>query len=546
MSTIWSSLGKARLEELVGAQLLSRLEGLLPALRPGELEIDTIYSSDGLCRIFNAFSGAASLEHPSFRTELFNSLPPEILDEIVRRTGVCSVRLPFDQKVTRLVKAGWKTKEFAEHVVSTLGISPDFVPMDLSLPPAEQLLRAIEKPYKPLKDYQSSILYRALEDLKPTFSRFVLQMPTGSGKTRTAIEIICNFLNTASEGVISLWLVHSEELCEQAYDCFVEVWPHVGMKSLRLVRCWGDGCTLPFEFAESAFIVGSFQRLYAILQKNELPFRELAPRLELLIVDEAHKVLAPTYRAVVKALLGNTTRVIGLTATPGRSFTDVAQNEALAEFFFNKILSIDSGGRPIIDYLRTKGILSHSEYTPLITERNFELSAQEVRYVERFFDLPSGLLQRIGADDMRNVEIVKRLESECRAGGQIIFFACSVDHSRFICALLTFLGIRAAHVDGTTNRARRASLISDFKTSKIQVLCNYGLLSTGFDAPKTDVVFITRPTSSIVLYSQMIGRGLRGPAIGGTELCRVIDVIDNIKGFSDERSVYEYFSEYYD
>src|SRR5262245_61641725 len=130
MSTIWSVLGKPRLQELVGNKLLSRLEVLLPAIRPGELEADTIYSNDGLCRIFNAFSGAASLEHASFRTELFNSLSPEVLDEMVTRTGICHAQLPFAQKVTRLVKAGWKTKEFAQHIVSTLGISSDFLPMD--------------------------------------------------------------------------------------------------------------------------------------------------------------------------------------------------------------------------------------------------------------------------------------------------------------------------------------------------------------------------------------------------------------------------------
>ena len=107
------------------------------------------------------------------------------------------------------------------------------------------------------------------------------------------------------------------------------------------------------------------------------------------------------------------------------------------------------------------------------------------------------------------------------------------------------LGIRAAHVDGEIPKGRRGAIINEFRKNKIQILCNYGVLSTGFDAPKIDVVFISRPTASVVLYSQMIGRGLRGPSIGGTEECKIVDLIDNITGFGNEDKVYEYFDEYY-
>jgi superfamily II DNA or RNA helicase len=88
-------------------------------------------------------------------------------------------------------------------------------------------------------------------------------------------------------------------------------------------------------------------------------------------------------------------------------------------------------------------------------------------------------------------------------------------------------------------------VIDDFKTGTVDVLTNYGVLSTGFDVPKVDVIFIVRPTASIVLYSQMIGRGLRGPAIGGTPYCRIVDVKDNIEGYEDADAVYEYFEEYW-
>lgn len=236
---------------------------------------------------------------------------------------------------------------------------------------------------------------------------------------------------------------------------------------------------------------------------------------------------------------------MGLTATPGRSVGNEAENEQLAQFFFNQIVGLEGGNEGVISMLQKRGVLAHTEYVPLKTSRSYQLNAKEKAYLAEFFDLPPGLLSRLGDDDVRNVEIIRRLQEECQKGGRILFFGCSVEHSKFICAMLNFLGVRAVHLDGTTNRARRQSLIADFRSGNVQVLCNYALLSTGFDAPKTDVIFISRPTASIVLYSQMIGRGLRGPAIGGTEKCRVIDVIDNIVGFSDSNRVYNYFDGYF-
>lgn len=61
-----------------------------------------------------------------------------------------------------------------------------------------------------------------------------------------------------------------------------------------------------------------------------------------------------------------------------------------------------------------------------------------------------------------------------------------------------------------------------------------------------DVVFISRPTASLALYSQMIGRGLRGPAIGGTTSCKIIDVKDNIDGYPEQNIIYDYFEDYWE
>ena len=545
MTEIWKVFSKEELQELIGLSTLERLERLIPALIKDTGDPDLIYYKETLCQIFDAFTGPEAITNNQFRKRLLNHLTPAELDAIVTATAVCKTELPFETKVDKLAASGWRDEEFCRSFIDQLGLPDAFLPAVRADQETEQLIPAPASPLKLLKDYQFDVFREAEQRSRVNNSRFVIQMPTGSGKTRTAMEIIATFLNNAAEGDIVVWLAHSEELCEQAYECFRDVWPHVGQHNIRIVRCWGPSTRLPYTFAERAFFIGGFQKLYSLLSTNEIPFGELRPRIGLVIVDEAHKVLAPTYKQVTKALLGNRTGVIGLTATPGRSAIDAEQNIALAEFFFNEIVSINSGQESVISFLRRRKILSEVTYEPLVTQLRYELSENDLQYIEQFFDIPPAVLRKISVDDIRNIEILKRLQRECEDARQIIFFACSVDHSRFICAVLVFLGVSAAHIDGSTSRARRHTIIAEFRSGKIQVICNFGVLSTGFDAPKTDVVFISRPTASIVLYSQMVGRGLRGPAIGGTEICKVIDVKDNIVGFSNEDRVYEYFDDYF-
>jgi superfamily II DNA or RNA helicase len=110
--------------------------------------------------------------------------------------------------------------------------------------------------------------------------------------------------------------------------------------------------------------------------------------------------------------------------------------------------------------------------------------------------------------------------------------------------VLSVRGVRAAAISSRTDPAERRRVLEEYKAGKnYDVLINYGVLTTGFDAPKTNVVIVARPTQSVVLYSQMIGRAMRGPRSGGNAECLVITVKDAIPGF---RSVYEGFTHWED
>ena len=87
-----------------------------------------------------------------------------------------------------------------------------------------------------------------------------------------------------------------------------------------------------------------------------------------------------------------------------------------------------------------------------------------------------------------------------------------------------------------TPPVRRAAILRSFKSASPQpmVVCNFGVLTTGFDAPRTSAAVIARPTKSLVLFSQMIGRATRGPKAGGNATSEILTVHDpSYPGFGD-------------
>ena len=105
--------------------------------------------------------------------------------------------------------------------------------------------------------------------------------------------------------------------------------------------------------------------------------------------------------------------------------------------------------------------------------------------------------------------------------------------------------MKVGKIDEKTSTQRRKKTVKDFRDGKIKIIFNYGVLSTGFDAPSTEAILIARPTTSPVIYSQMLGRGLRGPKFGGKSECILIDIKDNLIGLPDEKDCFSLFNKYY-
>ena len=546
----WSSLSSDELQKIIGNKTLEKLIDYLPLLRPKEFDENNIYKSRNLANIFNAFSGADMLEKKNFRFSYFSSLDDDKLKLISKELNL-DLNSKRENIINYCSSLKWEKNHQTIRICEICKIDPSLLPEKKEIIPQQVDNFIVTKSFKQLKSYQASVVYEALDQLKKSSVRFIIQMPTGSGKTRVATEIISQFINSSKKDLNILWLAHQKELCAQTFDCFIEVWSHLKNKDLTLRRLWDetDKTIIPHNLENNNFFIGNFQKIHSELKKNLSGYNNLKKKLDLIIIDEAHKTIAKTYKEVINFFAGTTTKIIGLTATPGRSIKNQDSNKQLSEFFHDqKVIIKTNNKKGVISHLRDLRILSKASYEAIHTEQNITLTKKQIEYIQRLDELPSDIIYKLSNCQVRNYEILKRIDNLIKENptSKIIFFGLNIEHSKFICALLNVMGIIARHVDGSTSLNRRAGILDDFKNKNLQVLCNDRLISTGFDAPKTDTIIIAKPTFSIVLYSQIIGRGLRGPEIGGTEYCKIIDVKDNIQGYSNFDAVYEYFDEYFE
>ena len=153
--------------------------------------------------------------------------------------------------------------------------------------------------------------------------RVVLHMPTGAGKTRTAMHVVSRFIG-ATEPCVVAWLASSAELLEQAADAFRDAWVCLGNRDVDLLRFWGD-CAPDLSALSDGVLVAGLQKMHAFRTRDPLAFLRLAKSVKLVIVDEAHQAIAPTYREVIETLseTGVQNALVGVTATPGRTWSDV-------------------------------------------------------------------------------------------------------------------------------------------------------------------------------------------------------------------------------
>ncbi len=318
-----------------------------------------------------------------------------------------------------------------------------------------------------LRPYQIDICQQvnAFFDSAPNNNTLLLVMPTGTGKTTVFSSLASQWVKNGRKVFIA---VHRIELVDQIIE---------RLKSFSLNPITPDEIK---PFCTPSVIVGMIQSLTT--QQQWVP--------DYIVIDECHHSVATSYHQLFT--WNKSAKILGVTATPirldGKGFSEFFQkliNPYPMKYFFDNGYLV----KPL-HYFCSNIDPKFLHLNQDKTDYNF---AEQAKYMAK----------------SKAIHHVVHTYQRYSIGKKAVVFATSVQHSIKLAQGFNQLGVPAAHIDGTIPKDERKSIVKQFKKGHITVLCNYDIISEGFDVPDIDTVILARRTKSLSAYIQMVGRALR-------------------------------------
>jgi len=351
------------------------------------------------------------------------------------------------------------------------------------------------------RKYQIEAVEAVIEASKRGVSRQLISLPTGTGKT------IIFALLAKRLGVRTLILAHREELLQQARQKMLLVWgtkspscqPEANVGLLRRKETKGLLSEVCIASVQTAI---QPKRLAALKSRS----------FGLLIIDEAHHATADSYYKIASELgfltgdRGRSPLLVGVTATAYRG-DKVALGNVFDEIVFERSTITMIRGGFLCD-ARGVSVETRVDLADIHTQAGDFVSSELARAV----NIPE-----------RNA-LVAGTYAEQAQGRKAVVFCVNVQHSLDMATTFRERGINAEAVYGAMGMTERKSILDAYGRGSLNVVTNCNVLTEGWDAPETSAIFLARPTKSPVLYTQMIGRGLR--IHPGKNDCLVVDFAD--------------------
>ena len=355
-----------------------------------------------------------------------------------------------------------------------------------------------------LRDYQQELLAEVQDALAEPAARVMMQLPTGGGKTRIAAALLRWWLDDGSKAV---WLTHRTELSDQTCD----VLNKACVQATNNLP-WGSDEPAPYRnggvVVLMAQTVSRRNRWYGVWDRYS--------DSDLLVIDEAHHATAPGWKRAIDQWPGP---VVGLTATPWR----LSKTEGFDHLFSELVPG------PQIRELQDSGNLANAKVL-MPQARDLIVGGQPSTTGDY---TPDGIES---ANLGRNIWTAGtfRFWEEHAQDRQTIVYAVSTEHAENLTAVFREAGISAAFLLTNTPQLERSERIKQFSDGRLKVLVNVAIATEGFDLPDASCVVLTRPTLSLALYLQMVGRGLRPKSDQGN--CLILDLAGNVQrhGFPEE------------
>jgi DNA repair protein RadD len=328
-----------------------------------------------------------------------------------------------------------------------------------------------------LREYQKKAITKAEERIRSGVKRFVLQAPTGSGKGLIAAHIMQRGIGKGSR---SLFLAHRKELLTQIYDKLTS--PEFGCgvpeNNVGIIK---SGIALKYRRPQAPIQIASVQSIKL----------EQLQQFQIVIIDECHRARAKTYMQIVEALPNAV--IAGTTATPVR--LDGKGLDAL----FDDIIPV--------------------AYPSELIRDGFIMEPRVFTVDDAFLPDVHGVKVQAGdfnasqlAVSVNKAELVGSIVDHwwrCARGFRTICFCAGVAHSKRVRDEFIAKGVRAAHIDGDTPDDERTKTLLDLKNGELDVVCNSDLWIEGIDIVEVKCVILARPTKSLTIVLQQVGRALR-------------------------------------
>lgn len=343
-----------------------------------------------------------------------------------------------------------------------------------------------------LRTYQSDAIAEVTACYRAGHRGVLLVIPTGGGKTVVYSEITRALV---AAGVPVLIVEPAVELVEQTRDKLARL----GVARVGIVAAgWiPPGAVAPANYNPDP---GALVQVATVQTLRSRP-HALLRRPGFIIFDEAHLSAADSYR-MIRERYPEANR-LGVTATPwrldGEGFEDLASALVIGPTvrdlqLLGALVDFRTLSIPLTDFARSKRRPA--------SEFNLREMAAAYNKNELVGDIVSHY-QRHAAD---------------RSG---LVFAASVDHSRELRSAFAANGFAVEHLDGQTHKSERAAILRRLELGQTQIICNFGVLTAGFDCPRVSAISTARATASKSLWIQMAGRGMR-PCDGKRD-CVILD-----------------------
>jgi DNA repair protein RadD len=319
---------------------------------------------------------------------------------------------------------------------------------------------------------------------------------TGSGKTVIAAHIARDFVE---QGKRVLWMTGREEIIRQAYATFSSI---IGLRKIGVCCAALQHETPWWSYPDVA--MASWDTLKARWNKSDI----WKIPADVILVDEAHLSLSPIMAETIMPHYQSKT-VIGFTATPARR-----TGRGLGSYY-TRIIQVRS-----VQQLIDDGFLAPCEYWA-----GAHVDVSRIGVDKKTNDYREKELARASMEGKLIGDVIDNWLRVAKDRHTIVF-AVDIAHAQALAERFQDAGIDAAVIHSKMTHGTRSEISEQFKAGKIQILVNVGIATYGYDVPSINCTVLARPTKSIVLHHQMIGRGIR-PKGGDYNL--VLDHADNVR-----------------